>query len=100
MFIFLVEGLAGIACRWPYDYVSANREAPKNGNVPGPFDHLFTPRELAELWKLSENSIRRLFQDEPGVFKLGESNPRGRRGYVTLRVPTVVVERVFRERSR
>ncbi len=69
-------------------------------SVPDPFGKLYTPRELADLWNLSENSIRRLFQDEPGVFKLGEDNPRGRRAYVTLRIPGAVVERVFRERTR
>ena len=61
-------------------------------------DH--TPRELADLWQLSENSIRRLFADEPGVFILGESNPRNRRGDTTLRIPSAVAERVFSERMK
>jgi len=62
------------------------------------FGKVYTPRELAGLWQLSENSIRRLFQDEPGVFVLGDSNPRGKRGYCTLRIPQSVAERVFRSR--
>jgi hypothetical protein len=62
------------------------------------FGRIYTPKELAELWQLSENSIRRLFQDEPGVFILGDSNPRGKRGYTTLRIPEAVALRVFRER--
>jgi hypothetical protein len=69
-----------------------------SGSVPNPFSRLYTPRELAQLWQLSENSIRRLFQDEPGVFVMGSSNPRGRRGYCTLRIPEDVVMRVFRTR--
>jgi len=64
------------------------------------FDHIYTPRELAELWQLSENSIRRLFVDEPGVFVLGESNPRRKRGYTTLRIPESVAARVFNRRSQ
>ena len=68
--------------------------------APDPFGRLYTPGQLAELWQLSEQSIRRLFQDEPGVFKIGNPNPRGRRGYITLRIPGAVVERVFQERSR
>jgi hypothetical protein len=68
--------------------------------VPSPFGKVYTPRELAEAWQLSENSIRRLFQDESGVFVLGNSNPRGRRGYTSLRIPEVVALRVWRERSR
>ena len=66
--------------------------------APNPFERLYTPKELAELWKLSEQSIRRLFADQPGVFTIGSSNPRGRRGYVTLRIPGAIVDRVFRER--
>jgi hypothetical protein len=64
-----------------------------------PFGKVYTPRDLAELWKLHENSIRRLFQDAPGVFVMGDSNPRGRRrGYTTLRIPEDVALRVWRER--
>jgi hypothetical protein len=64
------------------------------------FEAQFTPKELAAAWKLSEDTIRRLFRDEPGVFKIGTSNPRGKRGYVTLRIPESVALRVFEERSR
>lgn len=65
-----------------------------------PFGKVYTPRELADLWKLSENSVRRLFQDEAGVFVLGDSNPRGKRGYCTLRIPEHVAQRVWQERSK
>jgi hypothetical protein len=77
----------------------ATREEAGAGSVPNPFGRIFTPRELAELWQLSENSIRRLFQDEPGVFVLGDSNPRGRRGYCTVRIPEAVALRVWRQRG-
>jgi hypothetical protein len=64
-----------------------------------PFGRIYTPQELADLWHLSENSIRRLFQDEAGVFTMGTPNPRGRRGYCTLRVPEAVALRVWRQRG-
>lgn len=63
------------------------------------FEQQFTPQELAASWKLSEDTIRRLFQDEPGVFTIGDSVPRGKRGYTTLRIPASVVERVYSVRS-
>jgi len=67
--------------------------------APNPFGgRIFTPKELAGLWQLSENSVRRLFQEEPGCFVLGESNPRGKRGYCTLRIPEDVALRVWRAR--
>jgi hypothetical protein len=67
-------------------------------SVSDPFGKVYTPREVAELWQLSENSVRRLFQDRKGVFKYGDDNPRGKRGYVTLRIPAALVEAVWRER--
>jgi hypothetical protein len=78
----------------------ATRQTAGAGGVSDPFGKVYTPRELAELWQLSENSIRRLFQGQPGVFTLGSSNPRRKRGYCTLRIPSAVALRVFQERSR
>jgi len=76
--------------------------------APGPakatvvaFERHFTTRDLAELWKFDETTIRRIFQDQPGVFKVGRTNRRdGKRDYVTLRIPESVVLRVHQERTR
>ncbi len=65
-----------------------------------PFERHFTPQELAEIWKLDETTIRRILQEEPGVLRFGKASPRGKRGYVTLRIPASVAERVYRERCR
>jgi hypothetical protein len=54
----------------------------------------FTPDELAELWGVSVDSIRRLFRDESGVLKMGDKNPKHKRQYLTLRIPESVAERV------
>ncbi len=83
-------------------HVGLTRDLNAGGRgVPDPFGRMFTPAELAKVWNLSENSIRRLFQDEPGVFKMGSANPRGKkRGYQTLRIPEAVAARVFTERSQ
>ncbi len=65
------------------------------------FEHHFTPRELAELWKLDESTVRRIFVDEPGVLIYGKEKRRdGRRDYVTLRIPESVVQRVHEQRKR
>lgn len=70
--------------------------------LDGPaFEHQFTPRELAELWKFDESTIRRMFIDEPGVLIYGKEQRRdGRRDYVTLRIPESVVRRVYERRTR
>jgi len=52
--------------------------------------------ELAQLWGLSEKTIRRMFMDEPGVVKWGHDEGRFKRAYTTLRIPESVVQRVHR----
>jgi AraC-like DNA-binding protein len=53
--------------------------------------------DLAELWGLSERTIRRIFENEPGVLCWGCSESRFKRGYKTLRVPETVMLRVHRQ---
>jgi hypothetical protein len=61
----------------------------------------YTPKELAELWAVDESTIRRLFQDAPGVLRIGKAGRRdGKRDYVSLRIPESVAIRVHAERSR
>jgi hypothetical protein len=50
--------------------------------------------EISEMWNLSPDKVRDLFEHEPGVLVLGERSPRHKRRYVTLRIPKSVVERV------
>jgi hypothetical protein len=60
----------------------------------------FTPQELAELWRLDETTIRRIFQDEPGVLRIGKLKRHdGKRDYVTLRIPESVANRVYDKRT-
>jgi len=72
---------------------------PPNGATAfGPF---FTVGELAEIWKLDKTTIRRMFQDEPGVMRVGKENRRdGKRDYVTQRIPKEVALRVYAERCK
>ncbi len=50
--------------------------------------------EVAELWGLSTDKVRELFRDVPGVIKIGSPETRHKRGYITLRIPESVVQRV------
>jgi len=49
-------------------------------------------RELATLWGFSDNTIIRIFANEPGVIRL--SSDVGRRKYITLSIPESVALRV------
>ena len=61
------------------------------------FERHFSPAELAELWNLSEDTIRRAFERESGVliFENPSRNPNRRRR--TIRIPQSVAERVYRK---
>jgi len=52
--------------------------------------------EVAKLWGLSGNTIRRIYMKEPGVIEWGTAESRFSRGYRTLRIPESVMLRVHR----
>lgn len=53
----------------------------------------YTPKEIAELWQLSEDTVRKLFRDTPGVLKITQPARRFKRAYVSLRIPESVVQK-------
>jgi hypothetical protein len=55
----------------------------------------YSPDELGKLWNLSTDTVRRLFEREPGVLIIEQSKTRARR-YRTLRIPESVAIRVHR----
>jgi hypothetical protein len=60
----------------------------------------FTVPQVAVMWGLSDETIRRLFADEPGVIKLGSSRSTlDRRRKVRLSIPLSVLQRVHRKLS-
>jgi hypothetical protein len=60
----------------------------------------YTVNEVAELWHLSDDAVRKIFENEPGVLALGDSRSGRTRRYVTLRIPEDVVARVHRLERR
>jgi len=56
----------------------------------------YTVSELAKLWFFSENTIRRLFSQEPGVIRLSRQRTRAKRGYTSIRIPERIAQRVHR----
>jgi len=59
----------------------------------------FTVAQIASLWQLSTDTIKRMFENEPGVQALGNKNPRGKRKRITLRIPRAVMDRVKKKLS-
>jgi hypothetical protein len=48
------------------------------------------------MWRLSENTIRRIFAEEPGVVGWGNEEKQFKRAYKTMRIPESVLQRVHR----
>ena len=75
--------------------------ASTTGTLPLHIERHYTVGDLATRWNLSLDTIRRLFENEPGVLVLGESSGKGgKRRYTTLRVPESVAARVHRRLSK
>lgn len=65
----------------------------------GPTDLYLTVNDVAERLKVNEETVRRLFLNEPGVLMI--CFPRhGRRVYRTLRIPEAVLQRVLTRLTR
>ena len=78
-----------------------NREHPQAiaGATNGALERHLTVKEIAELWGLSENSVREIFKAEPGIVRIQRPGSRCKRGYTTIRIPKSVVERVHQTMS-
>jgi hypothetical protein len=71
---------------------------PQEGGRGPVFERHFSPEDLAELWGLSGDTLRRLFEKEPGVMVIERTKARARR-YRTMRIPESVALRVHRRLS-
>lgn len=66
---------------------------------PSSLEPHYSVQVLAELWRLDESTIRRIFESAPGVLRLGNERRRsGKREYFTLRIPASVAEREYQRR--
>ncbi len=57
------------------------------------FERHYSVDELAAIWGMSDDFVRRLFMHEPDVVIFHHHRP-GRRVYRTLRIPESVAQRV------
>lgn len=72
---------------------------PSGVSLPG-LEPLFEPAQVAAYLSLDVSTVRRLFIDRPGVVRIGRTEARSKRSYVTIRVPLSVLRRFVQERSR
>jgi hypothetical protein len=65
-----------------------------HGSKRGAFEEHYSPKHLAKLWGVSPDTIRKLFDEEPGVFIVEREETRSKRRYRTMRIPASVAARV------
>jgi len=58
-------------------------------------ERCYSPKQVAELWALSSHTIRRIFENEPGVLAIDRPRVYGKQRYRTLRIPESVAHRVY-----
>ena len=71
---------------------------PQPGAMIPAMERHFSPEELGQVWGLSADTVRRLFEHEPGVLVIERDRSRARR-YRTLRIPESVALRVHKRMS-
>jgi len=57
-------------------------------------EYLYTMKELAFIWNVSREWVRRRFMNEPGVIRMQDTPTPGKRKFCPLRIPGRVALRV------
>lgn len=80
--------------------MSALPQSPLPGQA---FERHYSVGEVAEMWGFDTQTIRRLFQDEPGVLKISMPRligaNRKHKPHVHLRIPASVLQRFHEQRA-
>lgn len=69
-------------------------------SVSGTKRSYWTVGEVAQLLHVHRATVTRMFQDEPGVVKIGKTRRSGRRPHLTLRIPDAILQRELRRLSQ
>jgi AraC-like DNA-binding protein len=56
----------------------------------------YSVEEIGTLWGLSPRTVRRMFENEPGIIVFGNTGTIRKRRYITIRIPESVLVRMHR----
>jgi len=59
------------------------------------YERHFSPAELGDMWGLSADTVRRMFENESGVLVFENPVKSSSRRFRTLRIPESVAQRVY-----
>jgi hypothetical protein len=80
--------------------MGSHRSGSEDGRQDPALEKHYSVLEVAKLWSLSENTVRRMFMGEPGVVEWGSEETRFKRAYKTMRIPESVLQRVHRRLAK
>ncbi len=74
-----------------------SREVATQGLPAGAvFERHYTVKELALLWHFGVDTVREMFEHEPGVLRKHNPETMHKRAYCSMRIPESVARRVYR----
>jgi hypothetical protein len=53
----------------------------------------YTATEVAKIWNISPDTVRDIFRNTVGVLKINQPARRGKRSYLSLRIPESVLHK-------
>jgi hypothetical protein len=62
-------------------------------------ERFWTPKQIADRWHVSTDTVVRVFEQEPDILILGQPISHQKRRYRTIRIPHHVLVRVEKRRS-
>jgi hypothetical protein len=91
----------GAAMPWKNESVNLSEKKPVQsvGLHSIALERHYSVPELAAMWHITEKTVRRLFEGEPGVLCWGAQETTRKRRYQSLRIPESVVIRVHHRRQ-
>ena len=72
----------------------------QDSTTPALEREFYSVQDVARHLSLSRETVRRMFMHEPGVLRIGNGESLHKRGYMTLRIPRSVLNRVIARLSR
>jgi hypothetical protein len=72
----------------------------QTGAEPDSVEHHYSAGEVAALWGFNVETVRNIFEEEPGIIVLTAPSRKGKRPYRTIRIPQSVLDRVHRRMQR
>ena len=89
----IADGVDARELKGKVEYARERRKVEK----PAELGSFYSVQQVAATLAVSEETVRNIFQDKPGVVRITKGKrSRGKREYVTLRIPATLLDAYLR----